>query len=278
MSETNAKANGSVSDDTEEAVSLLVRSDAIALAGVHSTTFARWQREGRVVPIIRNGRPYYDPKEVAAAKDSDREDTNIVAELRKIISDQAEAIHKLLDSVTKPAEVFTGQLNALFSRLAEKDEKHEARWLEVLKLSEEMVSEQHARSIAMREWEAGEKRKDELLELAKKIGPNLVDTAILGKFRGFLSKLGPERLGFLLDKETDFLSPELRRDLAEMLVALQKTENLKGETDNGERKGDGEKGGVGGPARSGSPGSGGPGERKPEAGGGTEEPRPQNPE
>jgi hypothetical protein len=262
--EANGAAKAVIEDD------LLIRSDAIALAGVHSTTFARWQREGRVVPVIRNGRPYYDPKEVSAAKDSDREDTNIVAELRKIISDQAEAIHKLLDSVTKPAEVFTGQLNALFSRLAEKDEKHESRWLEVLKLSEEMVSEQHARSIAMREWEAGEKRKDELLELAKKIGPSIVDTAILGKFRSFLSKLGPERLGFLLDKETDFLTPELRRDLAEMLVALQKTENLKGKPDDAsERKtGDGKEGGPVGPARSGSEGGDGSarGEHGPDSG------------
>lgn len=273
MSENANGAAASVEDD-----GLLVRSDAIALAGVHSTTFARWQREGRVVPVIRNGRPYYDPKEVAAAKDSDREDTNIVSELRKIIADQAEAIHKLLDSVTKPAEVFTSQLNTLFSRLAEKDEKHEARWLEVLKLSEEMVSEQHARTIALKEWEAGEKRKDDLLELAKKIGPNLVDTAILGKFRGFLGKLGPERLGFLLDKETDFLSPELRRDLAELLVALQKTESLKGDKDNEQRKGAGaEEGGAGGPARSGSASSGGPGERQPEAGRGTEEPRQKDP-
>jgi DNA-binding transcriptional MerR regulator len=258
MTEPATDANGASSKAVDD---LLTRSDAIALAGVHATTFARWQREGRVVPIIRNGRSMYDPKEVEGAKDSDREDTNIVSELRKIIADQAEAIHKLLDSVTKPAEVFTGQLNALFARLAEKDEKHETRWLEVLKLSEEMISEQHSRSIAIKEWEAGEKRKDELLELAKKIGPSIVDTAILGKFRSFLSKLGPERLGFLLDKETDFLSPELRRDLAEMLVALQKTENLKGKTDEpSERKaGDGKEGEPGRPARSGDEGGGGPG-------------------
>jgi len=250
MTEPSADANG-----TPKRPDLMIRSDAIALAGVHATTFARWQREGRVVPIIQAGRPFYDPREIEAAKDSDREDTNIVSELRKIIADQAEAIHKLLDSVTKPAEVFTGQLNTLFARLAEKDEKHEGRWLEVLKLSEEMISEQHARTIAIREWEAGEKRKDDLLELAKKIGPSIVDTAILGKFRSFLSKLGPERLGFLLDKDTDFLTPELRRDLAEMLVALQKTENLKGTpNDASERKtGDGKEGGPVGPARSGAP-------------------------
>lgn len=249
-----AQENGASAQTVDE---LLTRSDAIAVAGVHATTFARWQREGRVVPIIRNGRPLYDRKEVEGAKDSDREDTNIVSELRKIISDQAEAIHKLLDSVTKPAEVFTGQLNALFARLAEKDEKHETRWLEVLKLSEEMISEQHARSIAIKEWEAGEKRKDDLLELAKKVAPSLVDTAILGKFRSFVQKLGPERVGFLLDKETDFLSPELRRDFAEMLVALQKTETLKGKEDERPNESGKESGPVR-PASSGSEGGSGP--------------------
>jgi hypothetical protein len=267
---SESASNGAKNDPEEE--ELITRSDAILRAGVHGTTFSRWQREGRVAPIVRNGRNYYDPKEVDQAKDTDKQDTNVMGELRQIIADQATAIHKLLDSVTRPAEVFTTQLNTLFNRLAERDEKHEQKWLEVLKLSEEMVSEQHARNLAIRDWEAGEKRKDELLELAKKVAPNIVDVAILGKFRTFLGELGPERLGFLLDKETDFLSPKLRRDLTELVVALQRTENLKGEKDNERKEGE-----PVGRAGGGSESSGGAGEREPPPAGRATEAREENP-
>jgi hypothetical protein len=233
-----AKAETSPSNG-ESDPALLNRVDALAYARIDSKTLARWEKKKLVVPIFGGaGRPLYDVREldrVKAEEGEEPEPAELVDELRKVITDLAAANAKLLGLVTDPAKVFTDALNKHCEYLAKKDEKHEEKWLDVLKLSEELISSQHERVLSIKKHEATEKRKDEFVEIAKKVAPSIVDQFILQKFRSFLGKLGPERLGFMLDKESEFLSPELREELSSIVVALRRTEPLKGET-NEQRK------------------------------------------
>lgn len=227
--EASAEELGRASDG------LLSRSEAIRLAEVTPRGFADWEKGGQVHRIVKRGRDWYDRDEIELMRDARGEGTKTESaedHLSRIVARQDAHIErlmgqnsKLIEAVTRPADVFTTKLVAALETLSARDKARDEEWIVNVRLTQELLNEQHHREIAQQREARGEERKDEAWKGLTRIAPTLWEQ-LLGthSVAELVRSLDGGRLSFLLDDQGPdaFLSAKQKDLLRTAVTRFQK--------------------------------------------------------
>lgn len=158
------------------------RHQAAVRLGKHVRSIDRMVQAGELHPIMYKGVKRFDPEELESCNSEGDEAHLEVQQTLQAVNDTLRTlqdfVHRLLTSVTAPAEKMLERFQSENDRLREYSGKLEARQLQAVETYEKLLSEQHARDIAARESEASAKLRAKAADLFFDLAPDIATQAL----------------------------------------------------------------------------------------------------